>query len=41
MNIAGLISFGILNIRPGGGLGSSIRNLSTQIRVTYNLLNLD
>ena len=41
INIAGLISFGILNIRPGGGLGSSIRNLSTQIRATYNLLNLD
>jgi len=41
INISGLISFGILNIRPGGGLGSSIRNLSTQIRVVYNLLNLD
>ena len=41
INLSGMISFGILNIRPGGGLGSSIKNLSTQIRVTYNLLNLD
>lgn len=41
INLAGMISFGIFNIRPGGGLGSSIRNLSTQIRVSYNLFNLD
>lgn len=41
INLSGMISFGILNIRPGGGLGSSIRNLSTQIRVSYNLFNLD
>ena len=41
LNLAGMISFGIFNIRPGGGLGSSIRNLSTQIRVSYNLFNLD
>lgn len=41
INLAGMISFGIFNIRPGGGLGSSIRNLSTQIRVSYNLFNLN
>jgi len=41
INLSGMISLGILNIRPGGGLGSSIRNLSTQIRVSYNLFNLD
>jgi hypothetical protein len=41
INLSGMVSFGILNIRPGGGLGSSIRNLSTQIRVSYNLFNLE
>ena len=29
------ISYGILNIRPAGGFGSSVRNLSTQVRFNY------
>ena len=29
------ISYGIVNIRPAGGFGSSVRNLSTQVRFNY------
>ena len=36
-----LLSYGILNVRPGGGMGTSIRNLSTQIRVSYYLTKFD
>ena len=38
-SIGCFLSYGILNTRPGGGIGSSIRNLSTQIRFHYNILN--
>ena len=41
INFSGLVSFGILNIRPGGGYGSSIRNVSTQIRVSYDIFKFD
>ncbi len=41
INFSGIVSFGILNIRPGGGYGSSIRNVSTQIRVSYEILNFE
>lgn len=34
------ISYGILNIRPAGGFGSSVRNLSTQVRFNYILSKL-
>ena len=35
------ISYGILNIRPAGGFGSSIRNLSTQVRFNYIFSKLE
>ena len=41
INFSGLVSFGILNIRPGGGYGSSIRNVSTQIKVSYDIFKFD
>ena len=37
--IGGFLSYGLLNTRPGGGQGISIRNLSTQLRVSYNIYN--
>ena len=39
--IGGFLSYGLLNTRPGGGQGVSIRNLSTQLRVSYNIFNLN
>ena len=36
-----IISYGILNIRPAGGLGSSVRNLSTQLRFNYFFSELE
>ena len=33
------LSYGLLNTRPGGGQGLSIRNLSTQIRLSYDIFN--
>ena len=38
--IGGYVSYGVLNTRPGGGQGNSIRNLTTQIRISYFLFNL-
>ena len=35
------ISYGILNIRPAGGFGSSVRNLSTQVRFNYIFSKLE
>ena len=35
------ISYGILNIRPAGRFGSSIRNLSTQVRFNYIFSKLE
>lgn len=37
--IGGFLSYGLLNTRPGGGQGLSIRNLSTQIRLSYDIFN--
>ena len=39
--IGGFLSYGLLNTRPGGGQGVSIRNLSTQLRVSYDIFNLN
>jgi hypothetical protein len=36
-----IISYGILNIRPAGGLGSSVRNLNTQVRFNYFFSKLE
>ena len=35
------ISYGILNIRPAGGFGSSVKNLSTQVRFNYIFSKLE
>jgi len=35
------ISYGILNIRPVGGFGSSVKNLSTQVRFNYIFSKLE
>tara|TARA_B110000008_G_scaffold171604_1_gene171264 strand:+ start:1681 stop:2337 length:657 start_codon:yes stop_codon:yes gene_type:complete len=39
--IGAFLSYGLLNTRPGGGQGVSIRNLSTQLRVSYDIFNLN
>ena len=39
--IGGFLSYGLLNTRPGGGQGISIRNLSTQLRVSYDIFNFN
>ncbi len=36
-----VLTLGILNTRPGGGIGSSVRNLSTQIRLIYNFWKIE
>ena len=41
VSIGGFLSYGLLNTRPGGGGGSSIRNLSSQIRISFDLINFD
>ena len=39
--IGGFLSYGVLNTRPGGGSGSSVRNLTTQLKISYDLINFD
>jgi hypothetical protein len=41
VSIGGFLSYGLLNTRPGGGGGSSIRNLSSQIRISFNLFKFN